>query len=439
MTRVGVYVRISDDRKGEEAGVGRQEQDCRRTAHARAWDVAEVYRENDTSAFTRRKVTLPDGTTQLRVIRPEFRRLLDDLINGRIDGAVVYHLDRVARDPRDMEDLIDATETTKRPVISVAGDMDLSTDSGRTMARIAVAIANQSSRDASRRIKRAKEENLAEGRWNGGGIRAYGYDVKRTEIIPHEAAIIRELADRTLAGQSTMSIITDLTKRGVPTVRGGSWRMATVRRILTSGVAAGRMRHNGVDVGPATWPAILDEDTHQRLLEHYEQRPKNDTTLVHWLSGVARCGRCGHTLRGNSGAYLCSKPHGGCNRIWVKAEHVEALVEHALVQRMRARQTPTVTKTAVDDTQLAELAELWAAQEISLPEYRAARKVITARLAEAKPVRLPAWVDENLADTWPDLTAPQRNAAAKSLLDGVVVDPCPDRRWRPERVRLIWR
>lgn len=438
--RAGAYLRISDDRTGIEAGVGRQEQDCERAAESRGWKLAEVYRENDTSAFKRRKITAPDGTSSLRVIRPQFRQMLDDLTTGRIDAAIAYHLDRVARDPRDLEDLIDVVQSTGRPVASVGGDIDLSTDSGITMARIAVAIANQSSRDASRRIKRAKEANLEKGRWNGGGIRAYGYNRDRTEVIPAEAAIIRELAERTLAGQSTYSILDDLNARGVPTVREGTWKSATVKRILTSGVAAGRLRHRGQDVGPAQWAPILTLETHQDLIAHYEARPRNDTSLRHWLTGVAVCGKCAHTLRGNSGSYLCSKDQAGCNGIWVSETHLEALVGAAIVTRVTSRRPPKVTApVVVDDAQLAELAAMWGAQEISLAEYRAARKEITSRLAEAQPVRLPAWVDENLGQTWPDMEPAQKNIAAKALLKAVVVDPSPSRRWTPERVRLTWR
>ncbi|MCW2678806.1 MAG: invertase Pin, partial [Frankiales bacterium] len=68
-------MRISDDRTGDALGVERQEQDCRALAKRKGWTVSKVYRENDTSAFSRRKVKLPDGSTALRVIRPAFREL----------------------------------------------------------------------------------------------------------------------------------------------------------------------------------------------------------------------------------------------------------------------------------------------------------------------------------------------------------------------------
>src|SRR3954468_24036692 len=94
-THASLLVRISDDRAGEAAGVGRQEADARTLASRLGWEVGEVFVENDTSAFKRRKVLLPDGATAMRVERPEFRRLLAALSDGEADGLIAYHLDRV--------------------------------------------------------------------------------------------------------------------------------------------------------------------------------------------------------------------------------------------------------------------------------------------------------------------------------------------------------
>ncbi|MFF0628027.1 recombinase family protein [Streptomyces sp. NPDC004296] len=61
------------------------------------------------------QVTKPDGTIDWVVLRPEFRQLLADLALGVIDGVIFYDLDRLVRQPRDLEDLIDIVEYVKRP------------------------------------------------------------------------------------------------------------------------------------------------------------------------------------------------------------------------------------------------------------------------------------------------------------------------------------
>src|SRR5688572_22951930 len=64
--QAAVYTRISDDSLGTGLGVARQEADCRALAERLGWQVAEVYSDNDQSAF--------NGTS-----RPQYLRMLADL------------------------------------------------------------------------------------------------------------------------------------------------------------------------------------------------------------------------------------------------------------------------------------------------------------------------------------------------------------------------
>ncbi|MFE3770668.1 recombinase family protein [Streptomyces sp. NPDC059122] len=114
--RPGAYLRISSDRFGLETGVDRQLEDSEDSRTRLGWGpFAKIYRENDTSACKKRKITRLDGTIDWVVLRPEFRQLLADLALGVIDGVIFYDLDRLVRQPRDLEDLIDIVDYVKRP------------------------------------------------------------------------------------------------------------------------------------------------------------------------------------------------------------------------------------------------------------------------------------------------------------------------------------
>ncbi|MFI9047337.1 recombinase family protein [Streptomyces sp. NPDC053427] len=175
--RPGAYLRISSDRFGLEAGVDRQLEDAEDTRARLRWgSFAKVYRENDTSAFKKRKVIKPDGSIDWIVLRPEFRQLLADLANGVIDGVIFYDLDRLVRQPRDLEDLIDIVEYVKRPVTGATGGrMNLINDSDRHMTRTMCVMALKSSEDTARRIARqhlsAAQNGLAQGRIAYGWVR----------------------------------------------------------------------------------------------------------------------------------------------------------------------------------------------------------------------------------------------------------------------------
>ncbi|MGR3937707.1 recombinase family protein [Streptomyces sp. BRA346] len=139
--RPGAYLRISSGRFDLEAGVDRQHEDAEDTRSRLQWGpCAKIYKENDTSAFKKRTVVRDDGSIDWVVIRPKFRELLADLASGVIDGVIFYDLDRLVRQPRDLQDLIDIVEYVQRPAVGATGGrMNLINDSdrGRVQGRIA--------------------------------------------------------------------------------------------------------------------------------------------------------------------------------------------------------------------------------------------------------------------------------------------------------------
>lgn len=404
-----LLVRISDDRAGEAAGVGRQETDARALAERLGWTVGEVFVENDTSAYKRRKVQLADGSTAMRVERPEFRRLLAALADGDADGLIAYHLDRVARDPRDLEDLIDVVERRSVPVESVTGSLRLASDADVTMARIGVAIANQSSRDAARRIRRKHDELAAEGKYAGGGARRYGYEPDGVTVVPAEAAVIRECASRVVAGESVTSLCRDLDRRRIRPVKADGWSSKTLGDLLRSPRVAGLRVHRGEVVGQAAWPAILDRDTWEAVVAvmHGRSAGKGKPALVRWLNQVLFCGRCGHPLTGahtanKSYRYWCHYMYGGCGRIAINGPGAEAevrrqvleylarpdVVSELAAQSSQASSGRVREELAEDEEQLRQLSRLWGDKRITLDEFAEARKVIAARIEVAQRVLL---------------------------------------------------
>lgn len=93
--KVAIYARISFDDESTGLGVQRQEEDARTLCGRLGWDIAGVYTDNNLSAFRK------------GVRRPSWEDLLIDLAAGTVQGIAAYDLDRIARQPRDLERLID--------------------------------------------------------------------------------------------------------------------------------------------------------------------------------------------------------------------------------------------------------------------------------------------------------------------------------------------
>ncbi|HET6290488.1 MAG TPA: recombinase family protein [Amycolatopsis sp.] len=431
---VGALVRISDARDEDTAGVERQEKDCHHLAAGlkvpgyNGVEIVRVYVENDTSAFKRKKIRLPDGSMGMRVVRPEFRRAVNDLVSEAIGGLIGYDLDRVARDPRDLEDLIDAVELTNALTRSVTGSLDLSTDAGITMARVMVAMANKSSRDSSRRIKRKRDEMAEDGVYVRGGRRRYGRNSDNS-IRPEEAAHIKEWALRVLGEfedadgskqaekDSLRTIARDFTARGIPTVSGSlrpdgkphGWHVRTIHSSLTSGHVAGLIVHRGVVVRKAVdIEPILDRDLWDRVQIQLKSNSRGGGhKLKRWLSAVLVCAKCGRRLNGvpyraargrPMGKYQCwpeNTPHiGGCGGTSIDAQHAHDTAEALILKYCSRPDVITTLSEAVsadgaatardnlkaDEQQLQELATMWGQKMITMPEYLAARREIDDRI-----------------------------------------------------------
>ncbi|MEU4212771.1 recombinase family protein [Streptomyces sp. NPDC026206] len=180
-----------------------QERDGRQFVEKRGGTHVYTYFEPDTSAWRKKRVRLPDGRVVYRVVRPVFEGALEDLKSGRapngerLDGLIVYDIDRLTRDNRHLEDAIDVVERHRRPIIDITGSLDLLTDNGRATARVVVAMANKQSADTARRVRRKHRALEREG-VPTGGARPFGWNSDKRTLHPEESEHLRRGARRIL-------------------------------------------------------------------------------------------------------------------------------------------------------------------------------------------------------------------------------------------------
>lgn len=472
MTSAALYVRISQDREGAGLGVARQEEDCAALCERLGWTVADVYVDNDVSAYSGKP-------------RPAWQRLIEDVKAGTVDAVAAWHVDRLTRSPVELEHVIALADRHGLKLATVTGDVDLATPTGRMVARILGATARQEAEHKGERQKRQRRQSAEAGKPNGGGTRAYGYEDDGVTIVPSEAEVIRESAQRALAGESLSSIARDLATRGITTPKGGHWQPGTLRRLLASARISGRREHTsrsagdngtrpllGTIVGPAVWPGIIsarESDRLRALLSDPDRQRFNPTTgRTYLLSGILRCGKCGGAMCGRprSGVprYVCPNLPGGstCGGTATNAERTDEIVRDLvlvalsspdLAERLRDRSDvdPELPATIrADEAQLEELAAAWASGEVTRGEWRVAREVIEARLdrnrSKLARVSATAPIDplvgtyEDLRTRWEAMNTSQRRAVVAAVLERVDVNPSnPRKRWDPDRFAPVWR
>jgi site-specific DNA recombinase len=290
--RTAIYCRISKDRSGESLGVERQEQDCRQLAERLGWEVVGVYIDNDISASTKSRKHRPQYAEMLRLVR-----------GGAVDAILAYSNSRLTRRPAEWIDLISLANVGQLRIKTVAsGEHDLSTADGRATALTVAAWDAAEAERTAERVSRHKVQAAAEGKYRGGP-RPYGYEKDGVTLNESEARIVRNLCRQLLEGRSMRALVRELNSTGKRTSTGKEWTLTSLRVMLCRPRNAGLIskgRPGSIEViGPAQWPALVDEDTWRAvytILTDASRKTHKDT-VSRWIGSSAyRCAVCGSTV-----------------------------------------------------------------------------------------------------------------------------------------------
>jgi DNA invertase Pin-like site-specific DNA recombinase len=456
-----IYCRISKDDAGDRLGVERQEKFCRELAARRGLTVVDALVDDDISAFRSK-------------IRPGFEKLVEALKGGEASAVVAYHVDRLYRRLADLDRLVDVVEVTGAAVHTVAaGDIDLSTASGRMIARMLGAAAQHESERIGERVKAKNSEHVAKGNAPGGRA-PYGFQwltsrtpeggtvsLKRYVHAPDEAAAVRRMADRVLEGASTLAIAREMTAAGIPTREGKPWHHATVRAVLINPAVAGLRVHRREVAGPGDWEAILDRGTWEevRAVLADPARKRTRPPRRYLLAGLVE-NPTGERMNGvdahNRVSYATRWP--AEVPLSIDAAKLETFVTEAVLVALDAAIIPTVAQmpgaggeVVALEAELAELATLRGNGTISLAEWMAAREPLQVRLETAKrdagTVKRPGPNAGLLGKpgaarkVWPKLDLMARREIIATVVDRIVVSRASRGRWTPldERLDIVWR
>lgn len=464
------YSRISEDQLDQRRGVKRQLADLRAHCESEGWHLYAEFCDNDLSAL--------DGGE-----RPDYDKLMATAIElgararaaGKRVVVLAYHSSRLWRN---RVERAQAIEDLRRAGVFVAFESGGYYDLSKASQRSALAQAGENdtteSEVKSERVQRAALERAQEGRANGavsyGWRRQYEYDNRgrivgfHDEEYPEQAAIVREIVNRLLAGDSLISITLDLNNRGVPSPGAGQnrkhrtlgqdesgtrWNKTSVKKIaLRPGNAAIRVHHDAEY--PAAWPALITAEQHAQLKELFadrattRERPGARKHLLSW-GELATCGVCGDHLRvalkGNAKrgtrrpTYVCSSNAGCVGR---NEEALDGWVGKAVVMLLSRPDALDIFKSD-DSAALAALERaegLKARQAVAADDYAAGlitreqlvritqslRGQITEAQAEARRLRpaidltvFDGLVGPQAGERWEALEVPQRRRVLEGM------------------------
>ncbi|UJW35674.1 recombinase family protein [Saccharothrix sp. AJ9571] len=443
---------------------------------------------------------LKDGLSAWKrsVRRAGWARLLERVESGESDGIVVWHTDRLFRQPRDLEKLIELGERGFK-VYSAHGERDLADPDDRFILRIEVAHAARSSDDTSRRIKRRFATKREQGVAHLGGPRRFGWPGKdmtwvpgsdeteadrpdvSADLVEQERAALREGTDAHLAGIGQGTIADGWNAAGLLSAQGREWVAITVRSVLLRPTNAGLIEHDGKLVGRMDGEPIVDPDKFARLRSLYASRRRGRVVGEKYVgTGILRCGLCQTKMSASlkntvykdtaerRAVYFCNKQRRGCGKVYGDRRAVDHELRLLVIARQsdsrhasavaaaRARVADRLAKVSaeIDECEKIQnaLSERLGRREINLDAFDQANKPLVADLARLRAERdglsggnpsgpVTAQDAAEVARQWDDGDVAERRTMLTSALGRnlLVLDPSSrtgTRAFDRERLRL---
>jgi site-specific DNA recombinase len=379
-TRAAIYARQSVAEDGKSVGLDdrhkRQVELCRQLAELRGWTVVREFKEIASA-------------TSVRGAKSEWAAMLAGVEARDFDVVISLDLDRLLRTTRDLTKLIEL----HAKVVTVDGEIDLSSADGEFRATMLAGIARFEGRRKAERMVRANKTRRETGVPTAGRV-PYGYewiktpDRERDElgraiayaIDPGKAAFVRQAYQLLLAGETLGAICRTLNEAGSVTngapnkgKPGVAWRPSTMRRMLLSPYYAALIppatsKATGYDQSAiertdcteGAWPEIVTPETWQSaqsiLLQPARRSNKGGVARKWLLSGLALCGVCGAPVRAGGGeagihSYRCPT----MAHFMRRGEALDAYVEELVVAKLTDLGSVGAVPSADETADLAEL------------------------------------------------------------------------------------
>lgn len=340
--KVGLYARVSTDEQAKEGySIGAQCKKLQQYAELNDWDGV---------------LYVDDGYSAKDLKRPQAIQLFNDIQEKKIDTVIVYKLDRLTRNVKNLYELMDLFDKNNCKLISLTESLDTSSASGRFFITMLGAMAQWERETIGERTFVGMKEAIKSGKVNGRA--PFGYRKVDGNFVIHEqeAAMVRIMFDKYHHGIGVDKIIKDFQKDGLIPID-NPWNPTKVLRILESRAYIGdfvaTFRDGEIHVNEGVFPAIISDELFNSVSDILKRkkrlhpRAKGNARL---FSGVLKCHECGGEIFGtdpNGLRYKCKNKFklDGCSCGTFKEEELEREFVKYMIDVFNSINNDTVAST----------------------------------------------------------------------------------------------
>ncbi|MEG2096747.1 MAG: recombinase family protein, partial [Pseudoflavonifractor sp.] len=285
------YYRYSSHRQGEQSIEGQR-------AEAQRWATEHGY--TIVHEYIDRAMT---GTND---DREQFQQMLKDIEKRTVSVLVLWKVDRMGRNKEEIAFNKYRCKKNGVKVIYTAENIP-DTPEGVILESVLEGMAEYYSVQLSQNIRRGQRVSASKAQSTGGN-RPLGYRTgadKRFEIDPDGAAIVQQVFQRYVKGETQAEIVSSLNAQGLRTLKKKPFTHNSLRTMLKNEKYIGVYSYKDevrIDGGV---PAIVDAETFrkaQEMLKVNKRAPAHKWAKADYLlTEKLFCGKCGGMMTGFSG------------------------------------------------------------------------------------------------------------------------------------------
>jgi len=196
-----------------------QENTIQEYVDSHGWDLVGIYPERTESTNT--------------MSQPKLEQIIDDSGQDLFDVLVIARLDRLTRNIRQLNLLINRMCLQNgKHLISIEEGFDTRNDCGQLGLRLIDIITKWDTKRISDRTREIIAKKRAKGERVGHAPFGYTYKEKRLVAVPSELDTVRVIREQREKGLSYHKIARYLNERKIASKRGGIWYAETVKTVF---------------------------------------------------------------------------------------------------------------------------------------------------------------------------------------------------------------
>ena len=280
--------------------------------------------------------------------REKFAEVLKEIEDGKADGILSWHPDRLARNSVDSGKIIYLLDTGKLLDLKFPSFWFENTPQGKFMLSIAFVQSKYYVDNLSENVKRGNRQKLRRGEWPNQAQFGYLNINKKIEVDKKQAKYVQKAFQLfATGGYGYADIRKFFNQNKIFNKSGHELHLDKIKRILTDPFYYGVMKFCGELYEGKHAPLISKKlfDKCQEIVKPKSRKVKNNKHLFDFL-GLVKCGECGGAITAEKHTkqykrtnrtveyiyYRCSKKKGTCSQKYINKEEIEKQLKEIVLR-----------------------------------------------------------------------------------------------------------